>query len=105
QAVIKHDFEKVFEKVDVLATPTSPTTAFKVGEKSSDPLHMYLSDIFTVSVNIAGVPAISVPAGLDEDLPVGLQIISPWFKEELMFQVSGAYQAATDWHKARPKVW
>ena len=87
--LIKEDFDKAFEKVDVIITPTSPTTAFKLGEKTDDPLKMYLSDIYTVSVNLAGVPAINVPAGFDsKGLPIGMQIIGKQFDEGTILKVS-----------------
>jgi aspartyl-tRNA(Asn)/glutamyl-tRNA(Gln) amidotransferase subunit A len=87
--LIKEDFDKAFEKVDVIITPTSPTTAFKLGEKVDDPLQMYLSDIYTVSVNLAGVPAINVPAGFDsKGLPIGMQIIGKQFEEGTILRVS-----------------
>jgi len=86
QKVIRDDFLKAFEKVDLLLTPTAPTTAFKLGEKSADPLTMYLSDIFTVSVNLAGLPAISVPSGAAGKLPIGIQFIGPAFSEDLLFE-------------------
>jgi aspartyl-tRNA(Asn)/glutamyl-tRNA(Gln) amidotransferase subunit A len=87
--LIKEDFDKAFEKVDVIITPTSPTTAFKLGEKVDDPLQMYLSDIYTVSVNLAGVPAINVPAGFDsKGLPIGMQIIGKQFDEGTILRVS-----------------
>ena len=84
---IKEDFEKAFEEVDVIATATCPSVAFKFGEKTKDPMSMYLEDIFTVPVNLAGVPAISVPCGLSDGLPVGLQLIAPWFREDTLFAV------------------
>ena len=105
QVAIRSDFKKVFEQVDVLVTPTSPMPAFKLGEKSDDPLQLYLADVFTVGANIAGLPGISVPCGQDAGLPVGLQIMAPWFKEELMFQAAYTYEQATDWHEFRPPVW
>jgi len=90
--VIKKDFEEVFKTVDAVITPTSPTPAFKIGEKSNDPLQMYLSDIFTVSINVVGIPAISVPSGFvkrdEKDLPLGLQIITPEMREDIMFEIS-----------------
>ena len=84
---IKEDFKNAFTKVDVIATPTSPTVAFRFGEKTQDPLSMYLADVFTVPVNLAGVPAMSLPCGTSEGLPVGLQLIAPWFGEPLLFSV------------------
>ena len=88
RALIKQDFDKAFEKVDAIFTPTSPSLAFKIGERTQDPLQMYLSDIFTVSVNLAGVPAISVPCGKIGDLPVGLQVIAKPFEEEKIFAIA-----------------
>ncbi|HPV70744.1 MAG TPA: Asp-tRNA(Asn)/Glu-tRNA(Gln) amidotransferase subunit GatA [Candidatus Magasanikbacteria bacterium] len=87
QELIKQDFEKVFQEVDCLITPTTPTVAFKIGEKNNDPLQMYLSDIYTVSVNLAGLPALSLPNGLVDKMPVGLQIIGPHFTEHFLFSV------------------
>ena len=105
RTLIKKDFEDAFQGVDVIVTPTSPTAAFKIGEKTADPLQMYLSDIFTISVNLAGVPAISVPCGFTSDnLPVGLQFIGKHFDEESILKVSYAYEQATDWHKRRPAL-
>lgn len=88
RALIKQDFDKAFEKVDAIFTPTSPSLAFKIGERTQDPLQMYLSDIFTVSVNLAGVPAISVPCGKIGELPVGLQVIAKPFEEEKIFAIA-----------------
>jgi aspartyl-tRNA(Asn)/glutamyl-tRNA(Gln) amidotransferase subunit A len=105
RTLIKQDFEKAFETVDVIITPTSPTSAFKVGEKTEDPLQMYLADIFTISVNLAGVPAISIPCGFTSNkLPVGLQIIGKHFDEESILRIAYAYEQATDWHKRKPNL-
>jgi aspartyl-tRNA(Asn)/glutamyl-tRNA(Gln) amidotransferase subunit A len=105
RTLIKGDFERAFENVDVLVTPVTPTTAFKIGEKADDPLAMYLSDIFTLSVNLAGVCGMSVPCGFDEKgLPIGLQIIGPQFGEEAMLRAGFAYQQATEWHKRAPEL-
>lgn len=105
RTLIKQDFEGAFKKVDVIATPTTPTAAFKVGEKTADPLQMYLSDIFTISVNLAGVPGISVPCGFTSDnLPIGLQLIGKHFDEESILQVAHAYEQSTDWHKRKPAL-
>ncbi len=94
-----------FKNVDIIVTPTSPTAAFKIGEKTSDPLQMYLSDIFTISVNLAGVPAISVPCGFtSNNLPIGLQLIGKHFDEETIFKVAYAYEQATDWHRRKPDL-
>ncbi|KKS65281.1 MAG: Glutamyl-tRNA(Gln) amidotransferase subunit A [Parcubacteria group bacterium GW2011_GWC1_43_12] len=90
---IINDFKKAFEKVDVIITPTAPTPAFKIGEKVSDPLRMYLADIYTISVNLAGLPAISVPCGKSENLPVGLQIIGKHFSEDLIFEAASAIES------------
>jgi aspartyl-tRNA(Asn)/glutamyl-tRNA(Gln) amidotransferase subunit A len=92
RAMIKEDFKKAFENIDIIMTPTAPTTAFKLGEKIQDPLEMYAADIFTVPVNIAGLPAISIPCGKANDLPVGLQMIAPWQKEEILFNVGEFFQ-------------
>jgi aspartyl-tRNA(Asn)/glutamyl-tRNA(Gln) amidotransferase subunit A len=105
RTLIKKDFEDAFKKVDVIATPTTPTAAFKVGEKTADPLQMYLSDIFTISVNLAGVPGISLPCGFTSDnLPIGLQLIGKHFDEESILQVAHAYEQSTDWHKRKPAL-
>jgi len=105
RTLIKRDFDEAFEKVDVLLTPTSPTPAFRIGEKTRDPLQMYLSDIFTISVNLAGIPGISIPCGFTGDgLPVGLQILGRHFDEERILQVAYAYEQATEWHKKRPEI-
>jgi aspartyl-tRNA(Asn)/glutamyl-tRNA(Gln) amidotransferase subunit A len=103
RTLIKRDFERVFSTVDVIATPTSPEPAFKAEEKTADPLTMYLTDIFTNSVNLAGVPGISVPCGFTSGgLPVGLQIIGRHFDELGIMQVAHAYEQSTEWHRRRP---
>jgi len=103
RTLIKTDFEETFKNVDVIVTPTSPSAAFRIGDKVSDPLQMYLSDIFTISVNLAGVPAISIPCGYtSEGLPIGFQVIGKHFDEETVLRVSYAYEQSTDWHKKRP---
>ncbi len=105
RTLIKQDFEEAFKKVDVIVTPTSPTPAFKIGEKSDDPLQMYLSDIFTISVNLAGVPGISIPCGFTSaNLPIGLQLIGKHFDEETLLKTAYAYEQATDWHKRKPNL-
>ena len=104
QTKIKEDFNKAFQKVDCLLTPTSPTVAFKIGERSQDPLTMYLSDIFTVPVNLAGLPALSVPCGFADGLPVGLQIIGRQFSENEILDIALEYEKNTDWHNMKPKV-
>ena len=99
RTLIKQDFEKALEKVDVILAPVSPTPPFKLGEKVNDPLAMYLSDIFVCPVNIAGVPALSVPCGFAGILPIGLQIIGKQFGEQLLYQVASAYENETEWYK------
>jgi aspartyl-tRNA(Asn)/glutamyl-tRNA(Gln) amidotransferase subunit A len=103
--LIKNDFDRAFAQCDVLMGPTAPTAAFKVGEKTSDPLAMYLSDIYTISCNLAGIAGMSIPCGFTKaGLPIGLQIQSPPFEEEKMLRVARMYEKATDWHTRRPKV-
>ncbi|MFH1508739.1 MAG: Asp-tRNA(Asn)/Glu-tRNA(Gln) amidotransferase subunit GatA [bacterium] len=101
RAKIKQEFEEVFKKVDVLVAPTTPTTAFKLGEKVTDPLSLYLADILTVPQNLAGVPALSVPAGYIDGLPIGMQIMGPQFSESRLYQVGFAYEQATNWRKQK----
>lgn len=105
RTLIKKDFDNAFKEFDCIVTPTSPTSAFKIGEKIDDPLKMYLSDIYTISANLAGVPAISVPCGFTKNgLPVGLQIMAKYFDEEMLFRVAYAYEQDTPWHKMKPKL-
>lgn len=105
RTLIKQDFDHAFEKFDCLVTPTSPTVAFKIKEKIEDPLKMYLSDIYTISANLAGIPAISIPCGFTKNgLPVGLQILAKPFNEELLFKVAYAYEQNTPWHSQKPKI-
>jgi aspartyl-tRNA(Asn)/glutamyl-tRNA(Gln) amidotransferase subunit A len=101
---ISEDFAKAFEKVDVIMGPTAPDTAFKIGEKSDDPISMYLSDIYTIAVNLAGLPGMSVPAGFVDGNPVGLQITGNYFKESQLLNVAHQYQLNTDWHRAIPEA-
>ena len=84
--------------------PTSPSTAFKLNEKMNDPMQMYLNDIFTIPANIAGIPSISIPAGMNNGLPVGLQMMAGALQEEKLFQTSYAFEQATDWHKIKPDI-
>jgi aspartyl-tRNA(Asn)/glutamyl-tRNA(Gln) amidotransferase subunit A len=100
--LISEDFQRCFEQVDVLMGPTSPSVAFALGSKTDDPLTMYLSDIYTVSVNLAGLPAISIPAGFVDGLPVGLQIIGDYFAESRLLNIAHQYQQVTDWHERVP---
>jgi len=105
RTLIRRDFEEAFKRCDVIVTPTAPTTAFKIGEKTQDPLQMYLSDIYTISVNLAGLPALSLPCGFDhEGLPIGLQIIGKDFDEVTILCVAHAYEQATEWHKRKPPL-
>jgi aspartyl-tRNA(Asn)/glutamyl-tRNA(Gln) amidotransferase subunit A len=103
--LIKNDFDKAFAECDVVMGPTAPTAAFTVGEKTEDPLAMYLSDIYTISCNLAGIAGISIPCGFTKTgLPIGLQIQGPPFEEEKLLRVARMYEAATDWHTRRPKL-
>ena len=103
--LIKQDYDQAFEKVDVIVTPTVPNPAFKFGEKTDNPLTMYLEDIFTISINIAGVPALSLPCGLSKtDLPIGLQIIGKPFDEGTLLKAAYAYEQSTDWHRRKPTL-
>jgi aspartyl-tRNA(Asn)/glutamyl-tRNA(Gln) amidotransferase subunit A len=102
RTLIRQDFARVFQQVDALVTPTSPVVAFPLGEKTADPVQMYLVDVCTLPVNIAGLPAISVPCGLSEGLPVGMQLIGPHLSEETLLRIAYAYEQATEWHKMRP---
>jgi aspartyl-tRNA(Asn)/glutamyl-tRNA(Gln) amidotransferase subunit A len=100
---IADDFTAAFAQCDAIVTPTSPTPAFKLGEKTTDPLQMYLADIFTVAADLAGIPALSLPCGFSKaGLPIGLQVIGPTLGEEICFRVGGAYEARTDWHQRLP---
>lgn len=104
RTLIRREFDAAFEKYDALITPTSPTVPFRIGEKMDDPLAMYLSDICTLPVNIAGVPGISIPTGFSDGLPVGMQVIGKPFGEETMLHIAYAYEQATEWHKRRAEV-
>jgi len=101
--LIAEDFKAAFKQCDIIMGPTVPSTAFKIGEKTGDPIAMYLQDIYTIATNLAGLPGMSVPAGFSNDLPVGLQIIGNYFDEARMLNVAHAYQQVTDWHTAMPK--
>ncbi|HSX19255.1 MAG TPA: Asp-tRNA(Asn)/Glu-tRNA(Gln) amidotransferase subunit GatA [Candidatus Saccharimonadales bacterium] len=102
--LMREDFTKSFHEVDVIIAPTSPTPPFKIGEKMSDPLSMYLSDIFTPTINLAGVPSLNVPCGFLDGLPMGMQIIGPDFSEKLLYQVGHAYEQETKWYEKKPKI-
>jgi aspartyl-tRNA(Asn)/glutamyl-tRNA(Gln) amidotransferase subunit A len=101
--LIKQDFVTAFKKVDVIMGPTCPDPAFKFGAKSNDPVEMYLEDIYTIATNLAGLPAMSVPCGLVDKKPIGLQIIGNYFEEDLILNVAHQYQSITDWHRSYPK--
>src|SRR3990167_8423811 len=102
--LIKEDFDKAFKNVDVLICPTSPSLPFKLGEKISDPLQMYLSDILTVTQNLAGVPSLNVPCGFVNNLPAGMQIVGPHFSEKLLYQAGYAYEQETKWYERKPRL-
>jgi len=102
---MRRDFEEVFKEVDVIVAPTSPTPAFGIGEKVEDPLQMYLSDIHTIPVNLAGIPAISVPCGFsNENLPIGLQIMGRPFEEGMLLRVAYTFETNTDFHLKKPNL-
>jgi len=101
--LISQDFKDAFEKVDVIMGPTTPTTAFKIGEKSDDPVTMYLSDIYTIAVNLAGLPGMSIPSRPANNMPVGLQIIGNYFDESHLLNVAHQFQTITDWHTKSPE--
>ena len=111
RTLIKNDFLSAFQGCDAIITPTSPTPAFPIGEKSADPLAMYLADVFTVTCNIAGLPGISIPCGFTDGstsngkpLPIGLQMLGPTFSEPTLLRAARMYEQATDWHKQRPTL-
>jgi aspartyl-tRNA(Asn)/glutamyl-tRNA(Gln) amidotransferase subunit A len=104
RTLIRQEFDRAFDKFDALVTPTSPTIPFKIGEKMDDPLQMYLSDVCTLPINIAGLPAITIPAGFGEGLPIGMQLIGKPFGEEAILRVAYAYEQATEWHKRKPNI-
>jgi aspartyl-tRNA(Asn)/glutamyl-tRNA(Gln) amidotransferase subunit A len=104
RTLVREDFERAFEHVDALVAPTTPSVAFRIGEKVDDPLQMYLSDVYTVPINIAGVCAISIPAGFSDGLPIGLQIIGKPLGEETILRAANAFERATEFHSAHPDV-
>ncbi len=105
RTLIREDFDRVFQDVDLLVTPVMPTPAFQLGEKIEDPLQMYLSDLYTISASLAGIPAISLPCGLSrKKLPIGMQILGRPFEEDVVLRAARAYELATDWHKKRPLI-
>jgi len=102
--LIKDDFDTAFQDVDLILGPTSPHTAFKLGEKNSDPVTMYLEDIYTIAVNLAGLPGMSLPAGMLDGLPIGMQLVGPALSESRLLNVAHQFQLHTDWHTQRPEV-
>ena len=104
RTLIKRDFDRAFEKCDALITPTAPTVAFRIGARSGDPLAMKLSDVLTIPANMAGLPALSLPCGFSNGLPIGLQLMAPAFAEETLFRLAYAYEQATDWHTRRARL-
>jgi len=104
RTLIRRDFDRVFDQVDALVTPTSPVVAFRLGEKINDPVEMYLIDVCTVPANIAGMPGISVPCGFSQGLPVGMQLIGPHLSEQRLLNIAYAYEQATSWHTERPEL-
>ncbi|MEO8341212.1 MAG: amidase, partial [Nitrospirota bacterium] len=105
RTLIRQDFEAAFQEVDLIVTPVTPTPAFKFGAKADDPLQMYLSDIFTISANLAGVPAMSLPCGFSRDgLPIGLQLIGRPFEEETLLRAAHAYEQSTQWRAKKPVI-
>jgi aspartyl-tRNA(Asn)/glutamyl-tRNA(Gln) amidotransferase subunit A len=105
RTLLRRDYDEAFERVDVVAMPTSPTPPFRLGEKTDDPLQMYLADVFTVSANLAGLPGISVPCGFSTDgLPIGFQLMGRMFDEATMLRVADAYERVTDWHQRVPAL-
>jgi len=101
--LLTQDFKNAFQQVDVILGPTSPTPAFNLGERVDDPLKMYLSDIYTLSVNLAGLPGLSLPAGFVGPRPCGMQLIGNYFSEARLLNIAHQYQLRTDWHRASPK--
>jgi aspartyl-tRNA(Asn)/glutamyl-tRNA(Gln) amidotransferase subunit A len=102
RTLLRRDFERAWGQVDVIACPTSPSVAFEIGQKVDDPLQMYLSDVFTVSLNLVGMAGISVPCGFSEGMPVGLQLMGPALGESVILRAAYAYERATEWHRQRP---
>jgi aspartyl-tRNA(Asn)/glutamyl-tRNA(Gln) amidotransferase subunit A len=104
RTLIRREFTEAFSKFDAVITPTSPSVAFEAGTKMNDPIQMYMADVCTIPVNIAGLPAISVPGGMSEGLPVGLQVIGPQFGDQKVLQIAHAFEQATDWHRSHPQI-
>ena len=104
RTLIMQDFAKVFEKYDLILGPTAPTVAYDLGSQNQDPVAMYLADLLTIPVNLAGLPGISIPAGFADGLPVGLQLIGNHFDEGTIYQAAAAFEATTDYHKQQPVI-
>ena len=104
RTLIRQDFARAFNEVDALVAPVSPIVAFPLGDRADDPVLMYLVDIYTLPVNIAGLPAMSLPCGFANGLPVGLQLIGPHLAEPALLNIAHAYQQTTDWHRERPPI-
>ena len=104
RTLIKEDFQRAFKDVDLLASPTMPIPAFKIGERINDPLSLYMADVFTVPINLAGVPAVSVPCGFAGRLPIGLQLMGPHFGEATVLRAAHAFETATPFHERTPEV-
>ena len=104
RTLIKQDFDRAFEHVDVIVAPTSPTTAFRIGDRMEDPYQMYLADVFTIPANMAGIPGVSLPCGFSNDMPVGLQFLGQAFDEATLLGVAHAYEQSQPWHKMRPTL-
>ncbi len=103
RALIRNDYTDAFADVDCIISPTTPTVGFKIGEKIADPVSMYLSDIYTIGVNLAGLPGMSIPVGFVDQLPVGMQLVGNYFDEARLLNIAHQYQQVTDWHKQRPQ--
>ncbi len=104
RTMVKEDFDNAFQKCDLILTPTAPTTAFKVGAKIKDPLEMYLADICTVTANLVGIPAISIPGGFDRGMPIGIQLLGPAFREEILLRAAYGFEQTTDFHRQKPNL-
>ena len=104
RTLIRREFEEVMGRYDALVTPTAPTVAFRLGEKTEDPVQMYLGDVYTVPANVAGLPAISIPCGMSDGLPVGMQLIGSHLSESVLLRIAHAYEQATEWHSMRPPL-
>lgn len=104
RTLIREDFKRAFQKCDLILTPTAPNTAFKIGAKIDDPLEMYLTDIYAVTANLAGIPALSIPGGFDRGMPIGIQLLGPAFQEEILLRAAYGFEQATDFHRKRPDL-